>query len=323
VRDSRRDLIDLSRSAGGILLAAGALVLLSRKTHHSGADGLWRTLIVLVPAILLYMLSLGVLEPPESERGQPWRAVLLVTSIVLFPEGLLALLAWLGAPPNDALWSACVLGVTAVLAGYAAGRARVPYAAFVAALTALVAWLVVWAQIIGDPSTVTVRWLLVAAGALLCGIAAAFARRETIGAREVATAGGLAAVAAGAIGVFVGYFAGITGSLYLGSGIAEESQASQIQTGQLEGVQSFGWDLYLLLISLGLVLVGSRVRSRGLAYVGTFGIGIFTVSAGAQIARVSQGHPPDGGVGGWAIVLIVLGAAGLLAPVALARRRES
>jgi hypothetical protein len=319
VRESRRDLIDLSRSAGGVLLAAGVLVALSRETHHSGVDGLWRTLVVLAAAVLLYMVSLGGLDLPEGERRQPSRSVLLITSIVLFPEGLLALLEWLGAG-SSAWWSAATLVVTAALAVYAGARTRVPYAMLIAALMVLVTWLVVWEQILGDPSTVTARWLLLAGGVLLCGLAGALARRRTVGASEVATAGGLAAVAAGAIGVFVGYFAGIGGSLDLGAGIVESQQAP-FAGGGPDGLQSFGWDVYLLLVSLGLVLVSSRARSRGIAYVGAFGIAVFVVSVATQIVRIGRGHPPQGGIGAWAIVLILLGAIGLLAP--LARDRAS
>jgi hypothetical protein len=38
------------------------------------------------------------------------------------------------------------------------------------------------------------------------------------------------------------------------------------------GLQHFGWDVYLLILSLGLVWVGSRVRARGLGYVGGVGL---------------------------------------------------
>src|ERR1700738_473869 len=76
VQVSRRDLSDLLRSVGGLLFAAGAVVLLARKSAHHGWSDFARLLVVLVPTIVLYRLALAA---PREERARPWQSVLMVT----------------------------------------------------------------------------------------------------------------------------------------------------------------------------------------------------------------------------------------------------
>src|SRR4029077_12956067 len=127
-----------------------------------------------------------------NQSPRPWQSVLAVTSILLIPVALFELLDWVGASTRHVLYTAGVFAVTALLAGYAARRARVSYSALLAALSLLVTWLLVWDKILGHPSANTFRWLLVAAAAVLLGAAIALARARAIGARDLATAGGLA-----------------------------------------------------------------------------------------------------------------------------------
>lgn len=311
-------LVDLMRSAGGLLLALGAILLLTRKSSSDFA----RTLVVGVPAIALYMMS--VLAPPvgEEDGRRPWRALLAITSILLAPVAMLELLHWLGADTGADLWLAAVFALTALLAVHAVRRTRAPYLALLAALSSLVTWLSLWDKIV-NPSAGTGRWLLVAAALLLFVAAGVLARRGAPGAREVATAGGLAAVLPGVIGVFVGLFAGITEGL-LSSGAGGSKADFPLFGGpgghsHVSGLETFGWDLYLLIASTLLVWVASRVRSRGLGYAGGLGIATFLLSVGAQVTRLEAGHPLKTGIGGWPIVLIVIGGVALLAPVLFSR----
>jgi hypothetical protein len=87
------------------------------------------------------------------------------------------------------------------------------------------------------------------------------------------------------------------------------------------GLQHFGWDLYLLVVSLALVWIGSRVRVRGLGYVGGVGLLAFVFSVGAQITRLEFGHTPTTSIVGWPLALLIIGLAGLAAPMFY--RRES
>jgi hypothetical protein len=231
VQLSRRDLTDLSRSVGGLLFAAGAVLVLVRKSGHHEWGGFARVLVVLVPAVVLYVLALG---GPDGSRGEdrnaaagagagagagtnagarPWQSVLMVVAILLVPVVLLEFLRWVGASTQHSLYEAAVFALTALLAAYGARRARVSYAALLAGLALLVVWLDVWQEILGHPSTGTSRWLLVAAAVLLGAGAGVLARAQAIGASEVATAGGIAAVAAGVLGVIVGAFVGVFRSI--------------------------------------------------------------------------------------------------------------
>ena len=138
---SRRDVPDLLRSVGGVLFVAGAVTLLIRKSGHHGWGEFALLLVALVPAVVLYVLALGGLEPTGSETPRPWQSVLLVAAILLWPVALFELLHWAGASTRHVLYGAGVFALTALLAGYAARRARVPYAVLLAGLASLVAWL--------------------------------------------------------------------------------------------------------------------------------------------------------------------------------------
>jgi hypothetical protein len=87
------------------------------------------------------------------------------------------------------------------------------------------------------------------------------------------------------------------------------------------GLQHFGWDLYLLVVSLALVWVGSRVRARGLGYVGGIGLLAFLISVGEQVTRLESGHAPTTSIVGWPLALLIIGLVGLAAPIL--SRRES
>jgi hypothetical protein len=320
VATRRPYLVDLVRSAGGLLLALGAILLLTRKSSSDFA----RTLVVGVPAILLYMMSVLVPPPGEENGRRPWRALLAITSILLAPVAMLELLHWLGADAGADLWLAAVFALTALLAVHGLSRTKAPYLALLGALSSLVAWLSLWDKLV-NPSAGTTRWLLIAAAGLLFVAAAVLTRRGAPGAREVATAGGLAAVLPGVIGVVVGFTSAIvSGLVSTKSGRSEPDFSLFGGAGghsHASGLETFGWDLYLLIASTLLVWVASRVRSRGLGYVGGLGIAAFLVSVGAQVTRLETGHAPQTGIGGWPIVLIVIGGVALLAPVLL--RRES
>jgi hypothetical protein len=305
------------------LLALGAVVLLTRKSGNSEWSVAARVLITGAPSIVLYMLAIAAGGRPQSSAGEPWRSVLLVVSILLGTVALFEVLQWTGADTGNTLWIAGVFAVSGVFAAYGAWRAIVPYAALLAGLAVLTAWLLVCAKIAGDPSVDTVRWLLVAGGVLLFAGAVAVARAKAVGAGEIATVGGIAAVAAGVLGVFVGLFVGVGRGIVNSLSSAGLSRASSRVSGieHVSGLQSFGWDLYLLVVSLALVWVGSRIRARGLGYVGGAGLLAFVISVGAQITRIESGRAPSTSLSGWPLVLLGLGAIALIVPLFYRRDR--
>lgn len=333
---SRGDVRDLLRSLGGLLFAAGAVVLFARKSEHQGWSDFELLLLVLVPALVLYVLALGLFAPERGEEARPWQSVLMVVAIGLGPVVLFEFLSWIGASTPNLLYDAGVFALSSLLAAYAARRARVSYAALLAGLSLLVAWLFLWGKILDHPSTDTFRWFLLIAAALLFAVAVRLARTGSIGAGEVATAGGIAAVSAGVLGVIIGSFVGVFRSLvpFDESSSTSESSSAAISSGphalstppfprmfhtspspiaHVSGLQHFGWDLYLLIASLALVWIGSRVRVRGLGYVGGAGLLAFILSVALQVTRLESGRAPTASLLGWPLALLVAGLAGLLA----------
>jgi hypothetical protein len=335
MRLSRGEITDLLRSVGGSLLAVGAVALLVRKSGHNGWSALARVLVVLVPASLLYALALGAPAWSRRENTGPSQSVLMVAAILLAPVALYELLEWAGASTRHLPYNAGVFAVSGLLAAYGARRSRTPYAALLAGLALLVAWLLLWGKILDHPSADIYRWLLVAGAALLLTASAGLARAGVIGAGEVATAGGLAAVAAGVFGVIIGSVvvafrsittlaasAGASASSVPGSIVGTHPRAGppvELVGLHTSGLQQFGWDLYLLVVSLALVWGSSRARVRGAGYAGAIGLLAFALSVGTQITRLESGRSPTGSIVGWPLALLVIGVAGLAAPM-LSRR---
>ncbi len=296
------------------MLAAGAVVLYLRKgTHHAWGD-LALLLLVLIPMLVLFALAAHGAPDKKSERVDAWRSVLMVVAILLGPLVLAQLLRVLGANTANTLYTAGILVLTGLIAAYGAQLAQVPYAALLAGLALLLAWLVIWGKALDHPSANTFRVLLVVAAALLFLAAVGLWRAKAIGAAEIATVGGIAAVAAGMLGVTVGTFAGVfqpVARILNSSGPAKARASGLMPT---DGFQHFGWDLYLLIVSVALVWIGSRLRVRGLGYVGGFGLFAFLISVGAQVTRIESGRPPTYALVGWPLALLLLGGAGLLVP---------
>jgi hypothetical protein len=303
---------DLLRAGGGMSLAAGAVVLYIRKGSHQAWGSLALLLVVLIPALLLFVLA--VRGAREGDTREPWRSVLMVTAILLGPLVLSQLLKLLGADSADTLYTAWILALTSLTAVCGAWLARVPYAVLLAGLTMLVAWLIVWGKILDHPSADTFRVVLIVGGALLFLAAAQLRRAKAIGSAEMATVGGIAAVAAGMLGVVVGTIDSVFSPItrILASSPATSGQANALAS--TNGFQHFGWDLYLLVISVALIWIGSRVRTRGLGYVGGFGLLAFIYSVAAQVTRLESGRAPNASLVGWPLVLLLVGVAGLVAP---------
>jgi hypothetical protein len=297
------------------MLALGALLVLTRR------QGPWtdfELLIVLaVPAAALLVLATRG-AGAASDRAESWRAVLAVVGVLLSLLALFRFLDWVGASTRHPLYDAAALGLTALIAAVTARRAQAPYLVLLAAFAMLGAWMLVWIKVFPDPSGNTVRWLLLGGGVALLLASALTDLGGQTGAGEIATAGALGLVAAGILGVFVSGFSNLAfGFLAAGS---VGGGAPPALGGHLSGSQTTGWDVYLLVVSLVLIVAAARSRRRGPGYVGVLGILLFLISTAAQLGRAASGHPPSHSVLGWPLVLLLLGVAGLAAP--LLRRRE-
>jgi hypothetical protein len=210
-----------------------------------------------------------------------------------------AVLPVAGVRGSPATVAAFVL--TAASAGYAAWRANVRFAALLAALDLVVAWLALCNKILGHPSANTNRWLLMIVGVVLVAAAVGLTRRGRREATELVTAAGVAGVVASSIGAYLGVFAVTLNRVLVDLGLRP-------LFGGLVVRQHFIWDLVLLLIAVGLITYGSRARVRGPGYIGTAGLLIFVFSVGFQF---SSRRPPSSVVG-WPLALLLIGAAALV-----------
>src|SRR4051794_28584484 len=98
----------------------------------------------------------------SGRDAEPWQSTFLVFGTILAPFVLFQLLAVLGGDANDSIHSVSILGLTGALGVAAALYAGATQAAGFGALALIAAWLAFWDEVLGNPSSDTVRWLLVA-----------------------------------------------------------------------------------------------------------------------------------------------------------------
>lgn len=320
MQSDSRDATGLLRTVGGISLVAGAVALYIRKgTHHLWGE-VALLLLILIPALLMFTLAVGdAREHKDSADDESWRSVLMVLSILLGPLALAQLLKLLGANTANALWTAWILAFTGVTAACGARLARAPYAMLLAGLALLTAWVIAWGKILNHPTADAFRLVLIGGAALLFIAATRLRAGKAIGSAEVATVGGIAAVAAGTIGVVLGTFESVFQPISRMIASSRAAGGHAIGLTSTNGFQHFGWDLYLLVVSGGLIWLGSRARARGLGYVGGFGLLVFIYSIGIELTRLESGKPSSASIMGWPLLLLALGLVGLIVP-AFSRR---
>ncbi|HEX5308182.1 MAG TPA: hypothetical protein VFW38_03785 [Solirubrobacteraceae bacterium] len=313
MQSTNRGSTDLLRAGGALLLVAGATSLAMRKGMQHTWSEVVLLLLVAVPAILLFQLALPRADTDsnaEAEAPEPARAVMMVAAIVLALPSIAELLNLLGVNTSSPLAILFTLLLTALVAWYGAIAAGVSYAALLGSLAALAAWLVLWGQSFDHPTASDFRDVLLLGGVLLLLAAYWRSQHDRLGAREIATTAGIALIAAGTLGIFAGAATGISQAVV--PALSHTPRGAIGAASPSPDGQRFGWDLYLLVVSVVLIWLGARVHARGIAYSGGFGIFLFVFSIGVQVSRVDAGKVPTGSLGGWPLVLLVLGALGLL-----------
>jgi hypothetical protein len=287
---------DWLRMLGGVLFALGAVVLFARKGDDWAAFPL--LIAVAVPCAIVFGLgALGALASGEIAR---WHAVLMVTGVLLSVLAFGQLWDTVGVNTDTSGFGFLIFACVAGLAAFASFGVGAAYQALLAAVAGIGAWVFFFDMILDEPGATAFRWLMLLLCLVYAGLAFALRDREAPQAPEFVTAAGIAAVSVGLIGVLAG--AGpVLGTLFFGGTPAEG-----------EG-QSFIWDLWLLLASLGLVAYGAVARARGPAYVGFVGLLAFVILQGAEVSALIEGEEPDGSFVGWPLILLLVGAAGLAA----------
>jgi hypothetical protein len=282
--EDRRDWL---RLAGGLLFAAGAIVLLARK------GGVWSNLAILVTLLVPMVVLLGLGLRAPAEPALAWRSVYLILGILLVAAVLLQFVNWIGGTPGTDLNLFWIFGVTAVVALYLAVRRALPYGVFLAAVAGLVSWISVWDKIAGNPSADTVRWIFFAIGALY--VLVAVVRRADAWHADVLTAAGVAFAVTGAVTLVV----------VLGASIAR-SLVGSITGGELSKPSEW-WSISLLIESVGLIAYAARTGRRGAGYVGAVLLAELVAIVGVNIDALFAGKRPST-IDGWPLGLLIGGA---------------
>ena len=135
---------DWLRLLGGVLFAAGFVVLYIRKFEAWGDFPLF--LVVLIPFVVLYGLGWLGWRAPARRRGgsrpEGWQIVFLIVGSLLAGLVMAQLILLLGADNLEARLHQVLIGLAVAGAAYAASFLRhVPVLALVGGLAALWAWI--------------------------------------------------------------------------------------------------------------------------------------------------------------------------------------
>lgn len=307
------DTRDALRKLGGLLLGLGALMIYIRKGPFLTVnDNQWAAfpifLVLAIPAAYLYG---SILTRPRTGGLRAWQVVHSVFGVLLVPLALLQFVDLIGGNPNAALNLFWVFLVTAGLAFYAGGVVGVRVQILLGSIALIIAWTALWDELLSGG--ISAHWGvyrgllgLIAIGLLAGGL---YLWRTNPGGDDVAAtatgpSGDLGLWKASELLTGAGIAAVIGGAL----GITALGNLNPLGTGTPPIETTNGWDILLLVVSLGLVALGSQIGVRGPVYVGAIGLVLFLVIAGLDLNSTPP-HPFNLGV--WPWVLIGLGLIGL------------
>ena len=313
------DTRDALRKIGGILIGLAALMIYVRKGPlfpSAVNQDQWAAfpilLVLAAPAVYLYGGS--VMSRPATGELRTWQVVHATFGLIFVPFALLQFVDVIGGNPNASLNLFWVFGFTAALAFYTGAELGVRVQLLLGSIAAIVAWTALWNKLLTDGISHhygVYRGLLgilaigLLAGALYLwrtnpgGDERASSVLQPIGdpglwkASELFTGAGIAAVLACSLGI---------------TAVANLNPLAQSPVSPI-GTSNF-WDVMLLLVSVGLVAIGSMLGVRGPVYIGAIGLFFFLLIVGLDL----NGDPPHPfKMGGWPWILLLfgLGAIGL------------
>ena len=305
------DTRDALRNIGALLLGIGVLMLLLRKATISDdyADGIVLILLA-IPAVLLYGGSIRTLDATGGLR--PWQAVWSVFGLVFVALALIQFVTVIDETPDASFNLFWIFAVVAALGFYAGAVVGIRFQLLAGGIALIVSWSELWNKILSDGIGAhygIYRGLL---GILAIGLlAGALYLWRTNPGRDRG-----AASATGIIGdpglwkaseLFTA--AGISAVIACSLGVTSVVNLNPLATTDVQPIDtSWFWDILLLLISLGLVGIGSLIGLRGPVYVGAIGLFLFLIIAGLDL---DSDTPDPTKAGGWPIVLMILGLAGI------------
>jgi hypothetical protein len=306
------DTRDALRTIGALLFGIGVLMLLLRKETIADdyGDGIV-FLLLAIPAILLYGGSIRTLDATAGLR--PWQAVWSVFGLIFVALALIQLVSVIDDTPDASLNLAWIFAVVAALGFYAGAIMGIRFQLLAGGIALIVAWSEIWNKILGDEGITghfgTYRGLL---GILSIGllVGALYLWRTNPGGDEQAAS---ATGTRGDPGLWKASelltAAGISAVLACSLGITSYVNLVPLATTSVQPIAtSVVWDVLLLLISLGLIGLGSLIGVRGPVYVGAIGLFAFLVIAGLDL---DSDTPDPTKLGVWPIVLLILGGLGI------------
>jgi hypothetical protein len=306
------DTRDALRKLGGLLLGLGALMIYIRKGPAFAVNpSQWAEfpilLVLAIPAVYLFG---SIRTRPQTGELRPWQAVHSVFGLLFVPLALLQLVDVIGGDPTAQLNLFWVFAVTAGLAFYAGIVAGVRVQLLLGSIALIISWTALWDKFLSDG--VTAHWGIyrVLLGLLALGLLAGglYLWRNNPGGDEVAAS---ATGPSGDLGLWKASElvtgAGIAAVIACGLGITALGSLNPV--GGTPPIQTTNaWDIMLLLVSLGIVAIGSQIGVRGPVYVGAIGLLLFLLIAGLDLNSTPP-HPFKLGV--WPWVLLGLGLIGI------------
>jgi hypothetical protein len=306
------DTRDALRNIGALLFGIGVLMLLLRKGAIADdyADGII-LIFLAIPAVLLYGGSIRTLDATGGLR--PWQAVWSVFGLIFVALALIQLVTVIDEDPDTSLNLAWNFAVVAGLGFYAGAVTGIRFQLLFGGIALIVAWSELWNKILGDEGIGghfgTYRGLLGILAIFLLVGGLYLWRTNPGGDRGASTATGTT----GDPGLWKASelltAAGISAVIACSLGITSVVNLNPLAPTDVQPIDTTAfWDILLLLISLGLVGLGSLIGVRGPVYVGAIGLFVFLIIAGLDL---DSDTPDPTKAGGWPIILLILGVIGV------------
>jgi hypothetical protein len=307
------DTRDALRKLGALLIGLAALMIYIRKGPFLASNpNQWAAfpmlLVLAIPAVFLYG---SILTVPQTGELRPWQLVHNVFGLIFIPLALGEFIDVIGGTPTASLNVFWIAAATAALAFYAGSRAGVRVQFLLGSIALIVSWTALWNKILDNG--IGAHWgiyrglLGILAIGLLAG--ALYLWRNNPGGDDVAAS---VTAPAGDLGLWKASElvtgAGIAAVIGCGLGITAIGNLNPL-SGSTPPIETSNlWDILLLVISLGLVMIGSQIGTRGPVYVGVIGLVLFLAIAGFDL----NSNPPNPfKFGGWPWVLLVGGLIGI------------